>query len=488
MKLCSVYCVPCSGFNDTGGIYNLLKKNKIDPFMNRKGRVVKADRSIYVCDDCGEGSAQWLGRCPACGTFGTMRQEVKETMTGRASSLKAEPLQMRQIGEDPPRLMVGIGEFDRVLGGGAVPGSLVLLGGEPGIGKSTLLLQAACSLAQRGVKVLVISGEESAAQIASRAKRTGALNPDLFLLCETDLEAVAAVARDLVPQVLVVDSIQTMRSPDVDSSPGGVNQLRECVFRLQALAKEIDAVAFLVGHVTKEGALAGPRLVEHMVDCVLYFEGERFDSLRILRAVKNRFGSVSELGIFEMTDRGLSEVEDPSHLFRDDREDPVPGTAAVVIMEGRRPLVVEVQSLVAPSHLPTPKRVSSGMDHRRLAINVAVMERKARVKLADRDVYVGISGGLRVSEPALDLGVCMAIASSRLDKTLPQDAVFLGEVSLTGEVRPVSKIEERVKEAARLGFHCVVISDKARLRAFPAAIDQIKVRDVGQALACLGIT
>ncbi len=394
---------------------------------------------------------------------------------------------MRQIGEDPPRLMVGMGELDRVLGGGAVPGSLVLLGGEPGIGKSTLLLQAACSLTRQGAKVLMISGEESASQISSRAKRTGALSPDLFLLCETDLGAVADAVRNLVPHVLVVDSIQTMRSPDVDSSPGGVNQLRECVFHLQALAKETDAVAFLVGHVTKEGALAGPRLVEHMVDCVLYFEGERFDSLRILRAAKNRFGSVSELGIFEMTDGGLREVEDPSHLFRDEREDPVPGTAAVVVMEGRRPLVVEVQSLVAPSRLPTPKRVSSGMDHRRLAINVAVMERKARIKLSDRDVYVGISGGLRVTEPALDLGVCMAIASSRLDKTLPPDAVFLGEVSLTGEVRPISKVEERVKEAARLGFHRIVVSEKARMRALPAGVEPVKVKDVSQALACFGI-
>lgn len=448
---------------------------------------MKAERSIYVCEECGEASIQWLGRCPACGSFGTMREEKKETPKGGASGTRAEPLQMRRIGEEPTRLTVGIGELDRVLGGGAVPGSLVLLGGEPGIGKSTLLLQAACSLTRQGAKVLLVSGEESAAQIGSRARRTGTLSPELFLLCETDLEVVTDTARGLAPQVLVVDSIQAMRSPDVDSSPGGVNQMRECVFRLQTLAKEIGAVAFLVGHVTKEGALAGPRLVEHMVDCVLYFEGERFDSLRILRAVKNRFGSVSELGIFEMTDGGLREVEDPSHLFLDAREEPVPGTAAVVIMEGRRPLVVEVQSLVVPSRLPAPKRVSSGMDHRRLAINVAVLERKARVKLADRDVYVGICGGLKVTEPALDLGVCMAIASSRLDKTLPPETIFLGEVSLTGEVRPVSRVEERVKEAARLGFRSLVISDKTRARVLPPGIDPVRVRDVRQALACFGV-
>jgi DNA repair protein RadA/Sms len=380
---------------------------------------MKTERSHYVCEECGEASMQWLGRCPACGTFGTMREERKESSRSGTPRSKAEPLLMGSVEDARPRLFLGIGEFDRVLGGGAVPGSLVLLGGEPGIGKSTLLLQAAVSLTGRGATVMLVSGEESAAQITSRARRTGAVSPDLYLLCETDIEAVLDAARELVPQVLIIDSVQTMRSPDLDSSPGGVNQLRECVCRMQSLAKEIDAVAFLIGHVTKEGVLAGPRMVEHMVDCVLYFEGERFDSLRILRAVKNRFGSVSELGIFEMTDKGLHEVEDPSHLFLDDRDEAVSGTATVVIMEGRRPLLVEVQALVVPSRLPTPKRVSTGMDHRRLAIDVAVLERKARVRLSDRDVYVGISGGLKVSEPALDLGVCMAIASSRQEKTIP---------------------------------------------------------------------
>lgn len=448
---------------------------------------MKAERSIYICEDCGEASVQWLGRCPSCGSFGTMREERKETPRGGRSEPRAEPLRMGSVGEERPRLAVGIDEFDRVLGGGAVPGSLVLLGGEPGIGKSTLLLQAASSLTRQGTRVMLVSGEESAAQIGSRARRIGTLSPDLYLLCETDIEAVVRAARELSPQVMVVDSIQTMRSPDNDSSPGGVNQMRECVFRMQQLSKEIDAVAFLVGHVTKEGVLAGPRMVEHMVDCVLYFEGERFDSLRILRAVKNRFGSVSELGIFEMTDGGLREVEDPSHHFLDTRDEPVPGTATVVIMEGRRPLVVEVQALVVPSKLPTPKRISTGMDYRRLAIDVAVLERKARVRLSDRDIYVGISGGLKVTEPALDLAVCMAVSSSRQDKTLPTETVFLGEVGLTGEVRPVSRIEERVKEAARLGFHSLVLSDQARARQRPSGLELVGVRDVRQALAVFGI-
>jgi len=395
---------------------------------------------------------------------------------------------MGGVEEERPRLVVGIEEFDRVLGGGAVPGSLILLGGEPGIGKSTLLLQAASSLTSRGTRVMLVGGEESAAQIGSRARRTGTLSPDLYLLCETDIEAVAGAARELNPQVMVVDSIQTMRSPDNDSTPGGVNQMRECVFRMQELSKETDVVVFLVGHVTKEGVLAGPRMVEHMVDCVLYFEGERFDSLRILRAVKNRFGSASELGIFEMTDGGLREVEDASHQFLDSREEPVPGTAAVVVMEGRRPLIVEVQALVVPSKLPTPKRISTGMDHRRLAIDVAVLERKAKVRLSDRDIYVGISGGLKVNEPALDLGVCMSIASSRLDKTLPPETVYVGEVSLTGEVRPVSRIEERVKEAAGLGFRTLVLSEKARTRKSPSGLELVGVRDVRQALATFGIS
>lgn len=448
---------------------------------------MKAGKSIYMCEECGEGSIQWLGRCPACGSFGSMREEKKEPAKGRESGRKAGPVQMEHVGDDPVRVKVGIAELDRVLGGGGVPGSLVLIGGEPGIGKSTLLLQAAGSLTQQGMRVLLVSGEESAAQIGSRARRTGTMSPGLYLLCETDLGEVVEKSRELCPQVLVVDSIQTMRCPEIDSSPGAVSQLRECAFRLQELAKEIDAVAFLVGHVTKDGALAGPRLIEHIVDCVLYFEGERFDCLRILRAVKNRFGSVSELGIFEMTDAGLREVEDPSGHFMDRRDEPVAGTSSVVVMEGRRPLVVEVQSLVAPSKLPTPKRISSGIDHRRLAINVAVLERKARVRLADRDVYVGISGGLKVTEPALDLGVCMAVASSRSDTALPLNTIFLGEISLTGEVRPVSRTEERMKEAARLGFDSFVLSGKSKPRKIPAGIKMHQVWDVSNALTRFGL-
>lgn len=454
----------------------------------KEGRpVMKAEKAYYVCSECGEGSAQWLGRCPACGSFGTMARESREPPGRRSALSAARPLRMVELGDEAPRLRIGIPELDRVLGGGAVPGSLVLLGGEPGIGKSTLLLQAAHALSAGGARVLLVSGEESASQIASRARRIGCLHPELYLLCETDLGRVEEVVGDLEPRVVVLDSLQTVRCPEVDSAPGGVSQMRESVLRLQVLAKESGATVFLVGHVTKEGLLAGPRLVEHMVDCVLYFEGERFDSLRVLRAVKNRFGSVSEVGIFEMTDGGLREVEDPSRHFLDRRSEPVSGTAAAVVMEGRRPLVVEVQALVVPSKLPAPKRVSTGIDQRRLAIDVAVLERKGRIKLDDRDVYVGISGGLRIVEPALDLAVCAAVASSRRDRALPAGTVLVGEVSLTGEVRPVSRMEERLREASRLGFTRAVISAGSHRRARLSGMEAVEVEDVKDTLVCLGI-
>jgi DNA repair protein RadA/Sms len=396
------------------------------------------------------------------------------------------PLVPGEVPEERERIVTGLGELDRVLGGGAVPGSLVLVGGEPGIGKSTLLLQAGGAMARRGVRVLLVSSEESAAQVAARASRVGAMHPELYLLCETDLEAVLESAGELAPDVLVVDSIQTMRLDGVDSPPGGVNQLREAVSFLQSRAKGGGMVVFLVGHVTKEGFLAGPKLVEHMVDCVLYFEGERFDSLRVLRAAKNRFGSVSEVGVFEMGDGGLREVADPSSLFLDTGREQGPGAATAVVMEGRRPLVVEVQSLVVPTKAPSPKRVSTGMDQRRLAVNAAVLERKGKVKLFDRDVYAGISGGFRVTEPAVDLAVCMAVASSRLDRPLPPRSVFLGEVGLTGAVRPVSRMEERVREAVRLGFRRFFLSGRRGVDV-PAGIELITVDDVSEALNEAGL-
>lgn len=451
-------------------------------------------RSIFVCSECGELSYRWLGRCPGCGVYGSMVEREEGLRRGSEERAGMEipvpqPLVAPVGGE--ARIPSGIGELDRVLGGGAVAGSLTLVGGEPGIGKSTLLLQAGAGWASRGVKTLLVSGEESAVQVSSRAARLGISHRELLLLCESGLDVLEEVARDTRPGVVVVDSLQTLWVPGIDSPPGGAGQMRESVFRLQRLAKELGAAVFLVGHVTKDGVVAGPRLVEHMVDCVLYFEGDRSDGLRILRAVKNRFGSASEVGIFEMTDGGLKEVPDPSLRFVGRRERPVAGTASGVVLEGKRPLVVEVQALVAPTYLPSPKRVSSGVDPRRLAVNVAVLERRAGIRLSDRDIYVGITGGLRVSEPSLDLAMCLAVASSHLDKPMPPGSVALGEVSLTGEVHRVSRMAERIKEAARLGFKRVFLPasflEEAGRDGSAKGLALVGVGDIEEALRAAGL-
>ncbi len=403
---------------------------------------------------------RWVGRCPECGEFGTMQEtEVVATSAGTAAAgaAHAAPLVLSEASPDGARISSGIGELDRVLGGGLVAGSVILVGGEPGAGKSTLLLQAADRMGAAGRTVLLVSGEESAAQVELRARRLDCSADQIYLLCETGLDWVIAEAEKIAPDLLVIDSIQTLAAPDVESSPGSVAQVKECALRLQRLAKERGMATCLVGHVTKDGSIAGPRIIEHLVDTVLYFEGERFDAFRVLRAVKNRFGSVSEVGIFEMRDTGLAEVANPSALFLQERESRVSGTAISVTMEGRRPLLVEVQALVTPSFLPVPKRVAAGLDFNRLAINVAVLDRRAGLKLGDRDVFVSVAGGMKVLEPALDLGVCMALASSQKDKPLPESTAYFGEVSLTGEVRPVAAAEARLKEAAKLGFQRVVL-------------------------------
>ena len=455
--------------------------------MASKGRV-------FVCCECGELSYRWLGRCPGCGAYGSMEERREEPRRGggeRRGAGDPRPIPLHAPVGGEARMTSGIGELDRVLGGGAVAGSLVLVGGEPGIGKSTLLLQAGAGWASRGTRTLLVSGEESAAQVGSRAARLGISHPDLLLLCEGELEVLERAARELAPGVMVVDSLQTVWVPGLDSPPGGVGQMRESVFRLQRLAKELEAAVFLVGHVTKDGVVAGPRLVEHMVDCVLYFEGDRSDGLRILRSVKNRFGSTSEVGIFEMTDGGLREVEDPSLRFVGRRKKPVPGTASGVVLEGRRPLVVEVQALVAPSCLPSPKRISSGVDPRRLAVNIAVLERRAGLRLSDRDIYVGLTGGLRISEPCLDLAMCMAVASSHLDRPVPPGSAMLGEVSLTGEVHPVSRMADRIREAYRLGYGKLFLSssflEKADEAGLAGGMELVGVGDIEEALRAAGL-
>ncbi len=449
--------------------------------------------TCFVCDECGELSYRWLGRCPGCGEYGSMRERKEDSegsLRERVEDLP-QPQPIFARGMEESRISTGMDELDRVLGGGAVLGSLVLLGGEPGTGKSTLLLQAASRWAAQGIRVLLVSGEESAAQVGSRATRLGISHPELLLLCESDLEVLERVVRKVKPEIMIVDSLQTVWLPGVDSPPGGVSQMRESVFRLQRMAKENGMAVFLVGHVTKEGVVAGPKLVEHMVDCVLFFEGDRFDGLRILRAVKNRFGSSSEVGIFEMTDEGLKEVSDPSHRFVAHRKSPVAGTASAVVVEGKRPLAVEVQALVAPTCLPTPKRVSSGVDPKRLAVNVAVLERRVGIRLADRDIYVGLTGGLRVCEPSLDLAVCLAVASSYLDKPLSLGTIVLGEVSLTGEVHRVSRMSDRIREAERLGYSRIILPrsflEETKGRGLSKGLELMGVEDVKEALRAVGL-
>ncbi len=458
------------------------------------GRFRLKARSVFVCNECGSSAVKWLGRCPECGEFGTMQEEKVTPPPGAASrkgplrSVRHEPLPLSALetGEEERR-PTGLAELDRVLGGGMVRGSVVLIGGEPGIGKSTLLLQAARKLADAGRRVLMVSGEESPAQIRMRAERLDAVSPDLYLFCETGLEEVVEAIESMRPEVVVVDSIQTMASPDVASAPGGVSQLRECAQRLQALAKERGITTFLVGHVTKDGALAGPRVLEHMVDTVLYFEGERHDSVRVLRASKNRFGSVSEVGVFEMGDAGLREVDDPSLLFSRLRSEGVSGVAPVITMEGKRPLLVEVQALVTPTSLPVPKRVASGLDQRRFTLDLAVLEKRAHLSFFDHDVFCGTAGGLHMVEPACDLAICLAVASSRLDKPLPPGLAIFGEVSLAGEVRPVSRMEARVREAQRLGFQGMLAPDAGDVPEPGRGFELVRVGDIRAALRACGL-
>ncbi len=451
-------------------------------------------RSVFVCSECGGSAVKWLGRCPECGEYGTMQEERAAPPPGSPSgraplrSVRRDPLPLSSLeGGGEERRSTGLAELDRVLGGGMVRGSVVLVGGEPGIGKSTLLLQAASRLAGAGRRVLLVSGEESCAQVRMRAERLDAVSPDLFLFCETGLPEVVEAVEGMLPEVVVVDSIQTLASPEVASPPGGVSQLRECALRLQALAKERGVTTFLVGHVTKDGSLAGPRVLEHMVDTVLYFEGERHGSVRILRASKNRFGSVSEVGVFEMGDSGLREVEDPSLLFSRLRPEGVSGVAPVIAMEGRRPLLVEVQALVTPTSLPVPKRVASGLDQRRFALDLAVLEKRARLSFFDHDVFCGTAGGLQVAEPACDLAICLAVASSRLDAPLPAHLACCGEVSLAGEVRPVSRTEERVREARRLGFSGMLVPEAGEAPEGGRGFRLERVGDIRAALRACGL-
>ncbi len=416
------------------------------------------EKSIYTCQKCGYQSPKWLGRCPDCSAWNSLVEEVRFGGAAPAAGTDSSPVPLSEVsGTAEIRVRTGIDEFDRVLGGGLVDGSLVLIGGDPGIGKSTLLLQAMNRLAEKTGTVLYVSGEESARQIRLRAERMGVRAKDLYILTETSLEKIITHAHRLKPKVLVVDSIQTMFTSALESAPGSVSQVRDCAGRLMLLAKGSGLPVFIVGHGTKDGAIAGPRVLEHMVDTVLYFEGDAGHPYRILRAVKNRFGSTNEIGVFEMREEGLSEVANPSELFLAERPTGVSGSAVVATLEGSRPLLVELQALVTSSSYGTPRRTTIGVDHNRLALLVAVLEKKVGLTLAGQDIFLNAAGGVRLNEPSADLGMVAAVASSHLDRPIDGQTVILGEVGLTGEVRGITGPEKRVAEAARLGFtRCIL--------------------------------
>jgi DNA repair protein RadA/Sms len=449
--------------------------------------------SVYRCQACGWEARKWYGRCPDCGEFNTLIEEratpvAEPGRRGRgAPPTGASPLRLDQVApEGAERVRTGVGELDRVLGGGVVRGSLVLIGGDPGIGKSTLLLQASRALAEVAGPVLYVSGEESAAQVKLRADRLGLGAKELFILAETGLEVIEAHTVALAPRVLVVDSIQTIHLSDLESAPGSVSQVRECGGRLMLLAKTRGTAVFLIGHVTKEGALAGPRVLEHLVDTVLYFEGERHATYRVLRAVKNRFGSTNEIGVFEMTGGGLVEVQNPSAVFLAERPTGAPGSVIVAALEGTRPLLLELQALVTPAHFGAPRRTVLGADYNRVCLLLAVLEKRAGYPLQTQDVFVNVAGGARCQEPAADLGIVVAAASSYVERPITPDVVVIGEVGLTGEVRAVGGLEPRLAEAARLGFRTAVVPRSSLVAGVEPPLDVKGVGTLEEALALLG--
>ena len=425
-----------------------------------------ARRSVFACDRCGYQAPKWLGRCPECGAWGSMVEEAPPD--SRSSPVpdgrRSRPIPYPEVPTaDAARGATGVPELDRVLGGGLVPGAVVLIGGEPGIGKSTLLLQAASAIAETGRRVLYVTGEESAAQLRLRGDRVGVGSPDLLVLAETDVESICASARDATPALLIVDSVQAVRCSELTSVPGAVGQVREAASRFVALAKSTAIPVILVGHVTKDGALAGPRALEHVVDTVVSFEGDRHHAHRILRTLKNRFGPSDELGVFSMTDRGLEGVASPSELFLAERTPGTPGSAVVAAMEGTRPLMVEIQALIGEPTHGTPRRTSLGIDPNRLAMILAVLHRRAGVEVSNRDVFLNVTGGMVLVEPAADLAVAAAAVSSDRHQPVPDDWTMAGEIGLTGEIRSVSRLEGRLREASRLGFKAALVPAGAGL-------------------------
>lgn len=422
--------------------------------------MAKAKGSVFFCQECGYESSKWSGQCPACKEWNTFVEEKieKKTSVSRKEIAAAKPSRLDEISStDEKRISTGIGELDRVLGGGIVPGSLILVGGDPGIGKSTLLLQTCQQLCGQKISVLYISGEESLQQIKIRADRIGRFTPELELLCETNLDLVRGVITERHPTVVVIDSIQTMFDENVSSAPGSVSQVREATSVLMRLAKEQNIAIFVVGHVTKEGVVAGPRVLEHMVDTVLYFEGDRHATYRILRGVKNRFGSTNEIGVFEMRQSGLSEVKNPSEYMLEGKPKGAPGSIVACSMEGTRPMLVEIQALVCHSNFGMPRRTAAGTDYNRVNLLMAVLEKSVGLHLSDQDAYINIAGGIRINEPAIDLGLVLAIVSSYKNKPIDESVICFGEVGLSGEVRGVNMAEQRILEAKKMGFATCIL-------------------------------
>ena len=446
--------------------------------------MAKAKGSVFFCGECGYESTKWLGKCPACGSWNTMLEQKKISSVPSINSLAyAHAIPLADVTTTASgRVSSGIGELDRVLGGGIVPGSVTLLGGDPGIGKSTLLMQTAAELTKQGT-VLYVTGEESASQLKLRAERLG-VGGDMLILAENDLSAIESEVDRVKPAYVMIDSIQTMYSADCSGTNGSISQIREATSLITRMAKRTGAATFIVGHVTKDGAIAGPRILEHMVDTVLYFEGDRQDSFRLLRSVKNRFGSTDEIGVFEMRSTGMAEISDPSTLFITGTD--LPGCAVTCAMEGTRPMMVEVQALLSTSPFSNPRRMAAGLDNNRLVLLLAVLEKKAGLRFYDKDVYTNVVGGIRLDERAGDLAVAMCIAGAGADIALPPRTAILGELSLTGEVRPVNRLDKRIQECARLGFSHIVVPNSDTLPKIDG-LNYTRVKNIREALCILGI-
>ena len=467
----------------------LLCGNEIRKYYKENVRVIMKSKTVYICRECGYQSAKWMGKCPSCSQWNTMDEtlisEEKKSTPIKKATVAAHPIsKLSQVKSNlEVRYETGLSELDRVLGGGLVKGSLVLVGGDPGIGKSTLLLQI-CSCLSENKKILYVSGEESEWQIKLRAERLNVESENVYIVSETDVASVLECINQVEPDIVIIDSIQTMNCDEITSASGSVPQVRESTNAFMRVAKQQDISMFIVGHVTKDGALAGPRVLEHMVDCVLYFEGERQTTFRILRAVKNRFGSTNEIGVFQMENSGLVEVENPSAMLLEGRGENNSGSSIVCTMEGSRGVLAEIQALVTPTGFGNPRRMSSGIDLNRVILMIAVLEKRAKVSLSNYDVYINVAGGLKIDETAIDLGICAAIMTGKNDVQIPDDLIFVGEVGLNGELRSISQIEKRIAEASKLGFKTAIVPKQSmRNIKAPDGFKIIGVKTISEALS-----